>query len=632
MCGIAGIVGNRVTEIDARLALMSRAILHRGPDDEGQSIWPSNGRVPQSAFAHRRLSIIDLSEAGHQPMSTSDGRFSIIYNGEIYNYRVLRRELENQGVRFASQTDTEVLLQLYALHGASCLKLLRGMFAFAIRNNETGEIFIARDHLGIKPLYYYHTDELFIFASELRAVLESELVPRRLSRSGLTAYLQTGSVTGPGTMVEGLRSLQAGHYATIRSTGDEIKFTETSYIADWLTGSPSPDGLDRQSAVEVLRDALKESVRLHLVSDVPLAPFLSGGIDSSAIVALMRQVSSATPRTFSVVFDEEKFSEAKYARMIAETYKTDHQEIRLSDETLFEMLPAAIAAIDQPTMDGINTYVVSKAVKQAGITVALSGLGGDELFAGYPTFRRALQMRSLARVPGSLRKGVSAVGSRVWNRSVQQRKFWQLVQAGASPSAVCQVSRELLSVSEIESLLFDGGDYQGVPGVANGLDARGKIDTINSVSRCELGGYMSNTLLRDTDFMSMAHSLEVRVPFVDAEVVRFVLSLPGDWKLNGGRPKPLLLDALEGLLPPEIVSRPKMGFALPFENWMRSRMRDEINATFEDTRRLGSLGLNPAEVRETWRRFLDAPKTVGWSRPWALYVLSKWCAENQVTI
>ncbi len=225
MCGIAGIVGNRVTEIDVRLARMSRAILHRGPDDEGQSIWPSNGRVPQTAFAHRRLSIIDLSEAGHQPMSTSDGRFTITYNGEIYNYRVLRRELQTQGVRFTSQSDTEVLLQLYALHGAACLKLLRGMFAFAIRNNETGDIFIARDHLGIKPLYYYHTEDLFIFASELRALLESELVPRRLSQSGLTAYLQTGSVTGPGTMVAGVRSLQPGHYARIRGAGGELKVT-----------------------------------------------------------------------------------------------------------------------------------------------------------------------------------------------------------------------------------------------------------------------------------------------------------------------------------------------------------------------------------------------------------------------
>lgn len=632
MCGIAGIIGNQVTEVEARLARMSDALVHRGPDDEGVAVWPDNGRTPLTGFAFRRLAIIDLSAAGHQPMTTADGRFSIIYNGEIYNYRVLRRELETQGVRFASQTDTEVLLQLYALHGAACLKLLRGMFAFAIRNNETGEVFIARDHLGIKPLYYYRTEELFIFASEVRALLESELVPRRISRSGLTAYLGTGSVTGPGTMVEGVRSLQPGHYATIRSAGEEIKFAETSYIDDWLTGSPAPEGLDRQSAVEVLRDALKESVRLHLVSDVPLAPFLSGGIDSTAIVALMRQVTDATPKTFSVVFEEKKFSEANYARIVADKYKTDHQEIHLSDENLFDMLPSAIGAIDQPTMDGINTYVVSKAVKQAGITVALSGLGGDELFAGYPTYRRALQMRSLARFPGSLRRGVSAVGSRVWNRSVQQRKFWQLVETGASPAAVCQVSRQLLSVQEIESLLFDGGDYNSAPGFANDLDARGNIDTINSVSRCELEGYMTNTLLRDTDFMSMAHSLEVRVPFVDAEVVRFVLSLPGDWKLNGGRPKPLLLDALEGLLPPEIINRPKMGFALPFENWMRSRMRAEIEATFEDAHQLQSLGLDPASVRETWRRFLDAPKTVGWSRPWALYVLSKWCEEHQVTI
>src|SRR6266404_2188033 len=311
MCGIAGIVGNRVTEIDVRLARMSRAILHRGPDDEGQSIWPSNGRVPQTAFAHRRLSIIDLSEAGHQPMSTPDGRFSIIYNGELYNYRELRRELQAEGVSFVSHTDTEVLLQLYARRGADCLRWLRGMFALAVRDHETGEVFIARDHLGIKPLYYYHTEQLFIFASEVRALLESGLVPRRLSSRGLTSYLQSGSVASPDTMIEGVTLLQPGHYMTVAPlSGSLLEVKEISYTRDWFAVSDAPDGLDRPAAVEALRDALKQSVRLHLVSDVPLAPFLSGGIDSSAIVALMSQVTGDRPKTFSVVFDEQKFSEA----------------------------------------------------------------------------------------------------------------------------------------------------------------------------------------------------------------------------------------------------------------------------------------------------------------------------------
>lgn len=628
MCGIAGIIGNGVTEVEARLARMSNALVHRGPDDEGVAVWPEDGRTPFTGFAHRRLSIIDLSAAGHQPMSTSDGRFSIIYNGEIYNYRELRRELQAEGVSFVSHTDTEVLLQLYARRGADCLRWLRGMFAFAVRDNETGEIFIARDHLGIKPLYYFHTDQTFTFASELRALLESGLMPRRLSTRGLTSYLQSGSVASPGTMIEGVALLQAGHYLTIVPlAGGSLEVKEISYTKDWLAGSNALDGLDRAAAVEALRDALKESVRLHLVSDVPLAPFLSGGIDSSAIVALMSQVTNERPKTFSVVFDEQKFSEAPYARSVAEKFKTEHHEIRLSEQRLYEMLPAALAAIDQPTMDGINTFVVSKAVREAGVTVALSGLGGDELFAGYPTFRRALRMRSLSHVPGPLRKGVAALGARVLNRSMQQRKLWQLFEGDASPEASCEVSRQLLSFKEIESLLAGGGHY-----LSSAEETENGSDTINSVSRYELRGYMANTLLRDTDCMSMAHSLEVRVPFVDAEIVRFVLSLPGDWKLNGGRPKPLLQDALGDLLPTEITNRPKMGFTLPFENWMQSRLRDEINETFEDEHRFESIGFRPGAAREIWQRFLRSPQSVGWSRPWAVYVLAHWCAQHQVTL
>ncbi len=631
MCGIAGIVGNRVTGIETHLRSMSAALVHRGPDDAGECVWAKTERTPQTGFVHRRLSIIDLTNAGHEPMVTPDGRYSINYNGEVYNYRELRNELQAEGVQFSSQTDTEVVLQLYARRGPQILKLLRGMFAFAIRDNQSGEVFIARDHLGIKPLYFYFKNDLFIFASEVRALLESNLVPRRLSRAGLASYLQRGSVTAPLTMVEGVQSLAPGHYATIGAKADgSLNFTQKSFIDEWLTPR-APEGLTRADATRELYEALKESVSMHLVSDVPLAPFLSGGIDSSAIVALMSEVSREQPKTFSVVFEEQKFSEAKYARLIADRFNTDHREIRLSEDRLYQMLPGAIESMDQPTMDGINTFVVSKAVKQAGITVALSGLGGDELFAGYPTFRRAVKMRSLPRVPASMRKGVAAVGAKVLNGSTQQRKLWQLLQSDAGAAATCDVSRQLLSDDEIQSLLSNGDEFKS-PG-ASALPTDGpEVDTINAVSRCELTGYMSNTLLRDTDSMSMAHSLEVRVPFLDPEVVRFVLSLPGEWKLNGGKPKPLLLDALGDLLPPEIVNRPKMGFTLPFENWMQSRLREEIGATFDNANLFNSIGIEPKAAREVWQKFLTAPQKVGWSRPWALYVLSKWCAQHRVTV
>jgi asparagine synthase (glutamine-hydrolysing) len=634
MCGIAGIIGN-VPTVRAYLAPMERALVHRGPDDTGVSLWLADERSPATGFAHRRLAIIDLSAAGHQPMNTPDGRFTIIFNGEIYNYRILRRELETEGVNFRSNSDTEVLLQLYALRGAECLKLLRGMFAFAVRDNQTGEVFVARDQLGIKPLYYHHTDNVFIFASEVRALLASGLVPRRLSRAGLASYLGNGSVVSPHTIIEGVRALPPGHYVVIKPQGDSsLEVTEISYTEGWLENAATPEGLDRQAAVEVLRDALKESVRIHLESDVPLGPFLSGGIDSSAIVALMSLVSKNRPKTFSVIFSEARFSEAQHARQVAEKFDTEHHEIHLREQQLFDMLPAAIGAEDQPTMDGVNTYVVSKAVKEAGVTVALSGLGGDELFAGYPTFRRALRLRSAARFPNFVRKGVASFGGRFWSNSVQQKKLWQLLMSDSAPATTCAISRQLFPLREANSFLGDRADFNNGFNFDSEHEAEELMgsDAINSVSLCELRGYMTNTLLRDTDCMSMAHSLEVRVPFVDAEVVHYVLGLPGEWKINGGRPKPLLQDALGDLLPPEVMQRPKMGFTLPFENWMQSRLREGIEASFADERQFEVIGLRPKAVREVWRRFLRAPQQVGWSRPWALYVLGRWCEQNQVTL
>lgn len=632
MCGIAGIIGNELADTQSHLERISRALVHRGPDDVGMMIWPASEARPCVAFAHRRLSIIDLSADGHQPMSTPDGRFSIIYNGEIYNYLELRSELQVEGVQFSSRTDTEVLLHLYARRGAECLKLLRGMYAFAIRNNETGEVFLARDPLGIKPLYYYRKEKLFIFASELRALLESGVVPRRLSREGLISYLQNGSVSSPGTIVEDVCSLKPGHSMTLRpGDGDRLDAQEKSYTEGWWEKVKAPTGLDRPAAVEALREALKESVRIHLVSDVPLGPFLSGGIDSSTIVALMNLVSNERPRTFSVVFAEEKFSEAEHARQVASKFDTEHHEIHLTEQQLFEILPEAIRAEDQPTMDGINTFVVSKAVRAAGITVALSGLGGDELFAGYPTFRRALHLRSVSRISQPIRQSVSSFGARIWNSSVQQKKLWQLLASDGSPASACAVSRQLFSNGELESLLSEPSD-PFIPSFNGSGKWDGSGDTVNEVSLLELTGYMGNTLLRDTDSMSMAHSLEVRVPFVDVEIVRFVLGLPGAWKLNGGRQKPLLQDALGDLLPPEVRNRPKMGFTLPFEVWMQSRLHDEIEQTFADTSQLGAIGLRPDAVRGVWQQFLRAPERVGWSRPWALYVLSRWCEQQHVML
>jgi asparagine synthase (glutamine-hydrolysing) len=599
MCSIAGIFGCGEQEVVVR---MNEAQRHRGPDDQGVV---QCGNV---VLGNTRLAIIDTSAAGHQPMHDPETGNWITYNGETYNFKELRREL---GGEWASNTDTEVVLRAYRRWGADAFRRLRGMFALAIWDNQRKRLILARDPLGIKPLYYYAAKDQLIFASELRALLASGLVPRRLSAAGLDSYLANGSVAAPLTIIDGVRQLLPGHYL------ESVEFKEIEFAVP--RSDEVPDC--RDEAVARLRAGLEESVRAHLVSDVPLGVFLSGGMDSSALVALMSRISEQRPKTFSVVFDEATFTEAPFSRAVAARFQTDHTEITLNEDRLLSILPEALAAIDQPTMDGINTFVVSQAVKNAGITVALSGLGGDELFAGYPSFRRALKLHSLSR---TARRVLRAALSVVRNGSVQRHKFRQLMNSEGTPADVYRISRQLFS-NEL------GRPRSAAPTITPGW-GRHPVDVVNEISRLELSGYMSNTLLRDTDAMSMAHSLEVRVPFVDTRLVDYVLSLPGAWKLNHGTkgPKPLLADALADLLPRDFLARPKMGFTLPFERWLQQNLRTEVSSVLEDASMLSVPALNSAAVQKLWRNFLQKPRAVGWSRPWSLYVLAKWCEINRV--
>jgi asparagine synthase (glutamine-hydrolysing) len=599
MCSIAGIFGRGEQEVVVR---MNEAQRHRGPDDQGIV------QCEDVVLGNTRLAIIDTSAAGHQPMHDPETGNWITYNGETYNFKELRREL---GGEWASNTDTEVVLRAYRRWGADAFRRLRGMFALAIWDNQRKRLILARDPLGIKPLYYYAAKDQLIFASELRALLASGLVPRRLSAAGLDSYLANGSVAAPLTIIDGVRQLLPGHYL------ESVEFKEIEFAVP--RSDEVPDC--RDEAVARLRAGLEESVRAHLVSDVPLGVFLSGGMDSSALVALMSRISEQRPKTFSVVFDEATFTEAPFSRAVAARFQTDHTEITLNEDRLLSILPEALAAIDQPTMDGINTFVVSQAVKNAGITVALSGLGGDELFAGYPSFRRALKLHSLSR---TARRVLRAALSVVRNGSVQRHKFRQLMNSEGTPADVYRISRQLFSNGW-------GRQRSAPPTITPGW-GRHPVDVVNEISRLELSGYMSNTLLRDTDAMSMAHSLEVRVPFVDTRLVDYVLSLPGAWKLNHGTkgPKPLLADALADLLPRDFLARPKMGFTLPFERWLQQNLRTEVSSVLEDASMLSVPALNSAAVQKLWRNFLQKPRAVGWSRPWSLYVLAKWCEINRV--
>jgi asparagine synthase (glutamine-hydrolysing) len=655
MCSISGIIRiadseTRSSELEpaALVERMNAALRHRGPDDQGVSSFEF--RVPSSdvqvGLGNTRLAILDLSAAGHQPMQDTEAGLTITYNGEIYNFRELRAEIGDTFGPWQSNTDTEVVLRAYRLWGAAAFAKLRGMFALAIWDGRQQELLLVRDRFGIKPLYYYtevrgqrpEVRSSLVFASEVRALLATGLVPRKLSKDGLASYLEYGSIQAPLTIIDEIKSLLPGHYLRVQAGEAELRIDDFEFANLKDRGltleTQRTQGLHaekrRDEAVAILKEKLRESVRLHLVSDVPLGVFLSGGMDSSALVALMSRVTKEKPKTFSVVFDEAQFSEAPHSRLVAEEFQTDHHEIHLSEDQLLGTLPSALAAMDQPTMDGVNTFVVSRAVKEAGVTVALSGLGGDELFAGYSTFRRALRLKDMQGLPRGLRNSVSRVGGSLSN-GVRQKKFWQLAGSDGSADAAYAVARQLFAPDQVVRLSgHNGPTANGAGAKSKPANSNSELDTVNQMSLLELQGYMANTLLRDTDFMSMAHSLEVRVPFVDSEVADYVLGLPGTWKLNGSRPKPLLADVVSDLLPAKFLARSKMGFTLPFEKWMQLGLRDQISNVFRDHERLSKSGLDSESVSKLWQRFQRGPASVGWSRPWSIYVLAKWCEMNEV--
>lgn len=623
MCGVAGIHGlEGLSDPEAIVRRMTDAMAHRGPDAAGVQ------HVGNNVLGHRRLSIIDLSQDSNQPFRSTDGRYTITYNGEIYNYRELKREIPDHAWRTGS--DTEVLLAAYMRWGPVCLRRLQGMFAFAVHDARTDELFIARDRMGIKPLYWYRDDRHLLFASELRALLATGLVPRKLDADALVDHLRYQTVHAPATMVQAVRMLRAGHCLTV--TDQEVR-EERWYD---LVKEARHDAADL--SIEQVRREVKErlsrAVEKRLVSDVPFGAFLSGGIDSSAVVGLMAQASSSPVHTFSVVFDEEEFSEEKYARIVADRFRTEHTAIRLKPADMLRMLPDALAAMDHPSADGPNTYVVSKVTKEAGITMALSGLGGDEVFAGYPVFTRTLalwQKRWITQFPGFLRSGAASFSAAV-RPSITKDKLKELMRLRTfSVDDTFPVSRLIFSDASLSRMLNRARlPVNSVQAIMHGIirdDAARRLPLLSQVSLGELATYLQNVLLRDADQMSMAHALEVRVPFLDHELVEFVLGIDDRMKYPHS-PKQLLVDSLGDLLPHEIIDRPKMGFTMPWELWMRKELRlfCEQRIMQLDGRSHFRKGAIPA----AWKRFLAHDPRINWSRVWNLVVLEDWLDRNRI--
>jgi asparagine synthase (glutamine-hydrolysing) len=642
MCGVAGAVGDTALELSDVVPRMNRTLTHRGPDAGGE--WSEVQGERLVAFGHRRLSIIDLSERGRQPMLDRESGCVISYNGEVYNFITLREELRALGASFESDTDTEVILKAYARWGLDGIRRLRGMFALAIWDPAAKHVVLVRDRMGIKPLYVARVSRDgrrgVLFASEIRAILASGLVPRKLDQAALGSYVWNGFVVGPQTIVAGVELLPAGALATIDL--DDLKVRERRY---WQLPRAS-DVSSSATSDDELRERLQEAVRIRLVTDVPLGIFLSGGIDSSAITALAQRAAEAPVKTFNVAFQEARYDESVHARAVAKALGTDHHEVLLTESRFVEQLPQALRSLDQPTFDGINTYVVSRAVREAGITVALAGTGGDEVFGGYSSFRELPLARRIAAAARAVPDGAAAAAAELVVRlktgkagAVRPQTRWgKLADVLATHGGfleLYQVSYALFRRSFARDLLLAGEPPSvswGLPSTTADELRRGIAEEpeLHRVSMLELSLFLRERLLRDTDSTSMASALEVRVPLIDHEVLEAVAALPAARRFEPLGKKQLLRDLALSELDPALFDRPKAGFELPLQVWCTRGLGSELSDTLLDINLCHKVGLNAEAVNRLWRAFRAQAPGIYWSRIWSLFTLLWWCREHDV--
>jgi asparagine synthase (glutamine-hydrolysing) len=623
MCGIAGIIELKDNGVDgSSVRKMTDAIAHRGPDSDGFFI---EGRA---GLGHRRLSIIDLSASSNQPFFDPSGRYVMVFNGEMYNYEQVRALMPDYS--FRTTGDTEVLLVAYIRWGPDCINYFRGFYSFVVWDREEKTVFLARDKMGVKPLYYSLTDDRLLFSSEVRSILATGLVAKKINEKALLEYFSYQSVSYPHTVVEGIQQLEAGSWMRIK----EGKVEKRTY---WdVTNNPVDFDFGNKELVHRrIRELMLQSIQRRLVSDVPVGAFLSGGIDSSTVVGLMAEASSAPPNAFTIAFDEKEYDESEYASIVAKKFNANHTRVLLRPTVFLDELENALNAMDSPSGDGINTYVVSKAITQKGMRVALSGVGGDELFAGYPFFAQylSLQQKSwLWQLPGGLRK----IGASILSGGRQEGKKGRIAQLLRQPSPSIvdgyPILRQILPPSLIGQLssLNPGGHF--ITAVGQELIKRQgsikKLPFLSQVSAAEYLGYTQHTLLKDTDQMSMAVSLEVREPFFDQDLVEFVLAVPDGLK-NPVYPKSLLVESLKPLLPDEIVFRKKQGFLFPWNVWLRTDLKGFCDRYIKNiAQRPFIKGDN---LLNYWSRFLAGDKNVRWSEIWLFVVLEYWLEKNGVS-
>jgi asparagine synthase (glutamine-hydrolysing) len=627
---------------------MAGAMVHRGPDEEGFLV--NDPRAPGVALGMRRLSIIDVV-GGHQPVWNEGRDVAVVFNGELYNYRELRERLLLAGHRFSTQSDTEILVHGWEEWGEDVLSELRGMFAFALLDLRkhfatVPVLFLARDPLGIKPLYYVQTPQIFAFASELRALLSSGAMPRELSPDALTAYLLFGSVSEPVTLIEGVFSLPPGH-ALLLHLPDRRRSPRARPWWDPTRSAAARDPKrprDFASASARLRTLLEDAVRAHLIADVPVGLFLSSGLDSGAIAMLAGRAQRGI-QSFTLTFPDTAYDEGPLARLVAQRAGTTHTEVPLEGKDMLARLDEGVTALDQPTMDGINTYFVSWAAREVGLKVALSGLGGDELFGGYRTFADTPKLRRLEKiarfVPSAVRRLSAPMVRNVLARNGSADGARKASDAWLAPDALPDAyffARLLFPPTEVARLadaryrtsaVANDGitlDPTWLAWLERAADQAGAAEPMAGISWLEMRTYMASTLLHDTDCVSMARSVEVRVPFLDTPVVEFVGALPDAARIQPGVSKGLLRAALAGLLPAEILQQKKRTFTLPWEEWLRTSLRARVESSLRELAPALSRHLHTAAVKMVWDNFLEGQTS--WSRPWSLYVLNEWCRRH----
>ena len=615
MCGIAGILSH-LEDKEAGVNAMLTALHHRGPDAEGKY---SDRLV---ALGHRRLSIIDLSESANQPMSDPSGNYVMVYNGELYNYKEIKKGLRHK-YNFQTESDSEVILAAFIHYGVDCVKKFNGNFAFAIWDKVKEQLFLARDHVGIKPLFWYRDQQQFIFCSELKAMLKSGLFIPALSHQGLADYLMYQSAYEPNTIISGVYQLRAGHYMIVKDNhADSFNYWD-------ITEKSSKNYNSYAETCSMIKDCLYGAVERQLVSDVPLALFLSGGIDSSVLASIATKISPDKINTFSIGFHNTKYDESVYSEMMAKSIKSNHINIKVNPELFLEMIPETLMAMSSPSGDGPNTYMISKIVANEGIKVALSGLGGDELFCGYQHFNT---YDSAQRYKHMLPDwGYHIIGNlllKTGNRKL--RKAGEILNLKSFEIwDFYPITRQLFNWKEILKL-SPHFNYTYDTAHANLVWLKGKIDTFPTYSQysiAELLGYTKNVLLEDADQMSMARSLELRVPFLDKELIELCLPIPDKFKHPHGYKK-LLIDSVGHDIPNELIHRKKMGFSFPWDQWMKKELYIFCNTNLSSLKERQIF--DGHEIDTIWKKYQANDPSVLWGKVWLLVVLESWLQNNHI--